>query len=680
MNYKIKPVSRLLVVFILAIVLSGSILTYFSINNISNLKELTEKRIIEEQREIYAGFSAALLNKIDTIAAGLINENQQPGLLKDLLVSRAAEFDFIIQPFILNSNGRFLFPNFAGIPETLPEAKSSEEFISAFRKGEEAEFTEENPARAKRFFLACLGLSSGVSDSVKAINAMARVSVKLKDDEDASKRYRLIISDYHAETDDNGIPYAYYSLQQLMKIAGAGNPEKIFQAVESCLEKMTTGSIPLNYSTEELLHLLTDWLPQNDSCSLKGTATINELILNLQQQVSFIAAYGYEISELLKKGSPDNYFMSGNNCKVINSVSGSKKEFFLVNIDSDITSGFLIDRGKLLDDIAKPFLQSGSEFEYLIDFPISYRHPDATGNRLIHTSQLNPFFPGQFMEVKLSDETLIDDIVSRRAWIYGIASLLLLGAMLLGVVLILRDIAREKHLSRLRADFISNVTHELKTPLTSIRMYAESLIMGRVKSPEGQEEYLAVIVNETDRLKRMINNILEFSKMEKGKPEYHFVSTNLASLVGEAMNEMRYWFDRERFAVTADLDEDIFADVDPEKMKQAVGNLLSNAIKYSADTKEVSVRVHSEHDQVCVEVSDRGIGIAEEELSRIFEEFYRVEHGEGAAGTGLGLTVVKEIVEAHYGKITVTSEVEKGSKFVIILKQQSGSSENNPGN
>jgi len=680
MDHKPTPASRLIIVFILAIILSGSILTYFSINNISNLKELTEKRIIEEQREIYAGFSAALQNKIDTITAGLISEDQQSSLTKDSLVDRAAEFDFIIQPFILNSTGRFLFPDFAGIPQTLPEAKSSEEFMSAFRKGEVAEFTEENLARAKRLFLACLGLSTGVRDSVKAINALGRVAVKLNDAEDALKRYRLIISDYHTESDENGIPYAYYSLQQLMKITGVSNPEEILRAVKSCLEKMETGSIPLNYNTEELLNLVMDWLLQNDSHNQRETATINELILSLQQQIRFIAAYGNELSELLKKGSIDNYFMSGNNYKVINSVSGSNKEFFLINTDPDSTSGFLIDRGKLLDNIAKSYLQSGLEFDYIIDFPTSYNQPDATGNRLVHTSQLNPYFPGQFMEIKLSDETLIDDIVSRRAWIYGIASLLLLGAMMLGVVLILRDIAREKHLARLRADFISNVTHELKTPLTSIRMYAESLILGRVKSLEGQKEYLSVMVNETDRLKRMINNILEYSKMEKGKPEYHFVRTNLASLVRETMNEMKYWFEREQFAVTTDLDEDMFAEVDSEKLKQAVGNLLSNAIKYSADIKEVSVRLYREHDKVGVEVADRGIGIAEEELSRIFEEFYRVEQREGASGTGLGLTVVKEIVEAHSGEITVTSELGKGSKFVIMLNQQSGRSENNPGN
>jgi two-component system phosphate regulon sensor histidine kinase PhoR len=271
------------------------------------------------------------------------------------------------------------------------------------------------------------------------------------------------------------------------------------------------------------------------------------------------------------------------------------------------------------------------------------------------------------MEISLSNETLINDIVRRKAWIYGIAFLLLLGAMLLGVVLILRDIAREKHLARLRADFISNVTHELKTPLTSIRMYAESIILGRVKTEEGRREYMEVVVHESDRLKRMINNILEFSKMEKGRPEYHFVSSSLHSVVKAAIDDMRHWFEQEGFKITAELQDNIYADVDPEKIKQALDNLFSNAIKYSAGTKEVYIRLFREQEHACIEVEDRGIGIPQDKLSRIFEPFYRIGQEEGASGTGLGLTVVKEIVEAHKGNISVISASGKGSKFMITL-------------
>jgi two-component system phosphate regulon sensor histidine kinase PhoR len=211
-------------------------------------------------------------------------------------------------------------------------------------------------------------------------------------------------------------------------------------------------------------------------------------------------------------------------------------------------------------------------------------------------------------------------------------------------------------------------------------MYAESLIMGRVKSDSVQKEYLSVIVNETDRLKRMINNILEFSKMEKGKAEYHFVDSNLASLLNASINEMNYWFEKEHFDVVTDLDGNLYAEVDPEKMQQAIGNLLSNAIKYSTDTKKVFIRLFRKSEHVCIEVEDRGIGIPEDKLSQIFEQFYRIEQKESISGTGLGLTVVKEIIESHHGTISVTSKIGKGSKFVIVLNQRAEKSENNSGN
>jgi two-component system phosphate regulon sensor histidine kinase PhoR len=211
-------------------------------------------------------------------------------------------------------------------------------------------------------------------------------------------------------------------------------------------------------------------------------------------------------------------------------------------------------------------------------------------------------------------------------------------------------------------------------------MYAESLIMGRVRSAEEQKEYLSVIVNESDRLKRMINNILEFSKMEKGRPEYHFVSSDLASIVIGAVSEMSHWFEREGFEIISELDENIYADVDPGKMKQVIENLFSNAIKYSTDTKKLFIRLFRDSDHAYIEVEDRGIGIPEDKLSLIFEPFYRIGQEEGASGTGLGLTVVKEIIEAHNGKVSVTSKIGKGSKFVIKLNQQAEKSENDPGN
>ena len=289
---------------------------------------------------------------------------------------------------------------------------------------------------------------------------------------------------------------------------------------------------------------------------------------------------------------------------------------------------------------------------------------------MVFSSQLNPYFPAQLMQIKLTDENLINDLIQRRSWIYGISTVLLLVAMVLGVVLIVRDIAREKRLAQLQSDFISNVTHELKTPLTSISMFAESMLLKRVKKDSDKDEYLSIILKESERLKRMINNILEFSKLEKGKSEYHFVRANLALLLKTAIQEFDYWFEKEGFQVVTELDNKIEANIDPEKMKQVFENLLNNAIKYSPKNKKIITRLYLNANSIHIEFEDQGIGIPDKEIEQIFEKFYRINHKESISGTGLGLTVVKEIIEAHNGKIEVSSEVGKGSKFSIILHQQ----------
>ena len=669
MNRRFKPVSRLSIFFILAIVISGSILTYFSVNNISNLKELTEKRILEEQRELSARFSVAMQNKIENVTAGFKNEINPPGLMRDSLINTATTHNFITLPFILKTGGPFLYPNLIGIQENVAGPKLSSRFKSAFSKGEEAEFAKNILRTAKKQYLSCLSYSTGDIDSVKALNALGRVSVKLNEYENAIGHYKLIILNHFPETSGDGLPYVYYALPQLLKITNSDNQEEILSLVEFCLEKMKMGSIALNFSTEELLTQVIKWIQENTFKNPKKIEHINQLEKNINDQLQFVNEYRNEMSEILKERNLGNHLNVGNDFKIVNSFSGNNQKLLLVNTNFKHPVGFLIDGNKLFDTLLTTALQAGFEFSYKIEFPTGYIS-NTTGQNLIYTSQLNPYFPGQMIQIKLNDENLINDFIKRRSWIYGIATTLLLVAMFLGVVLILRDVARERQLMRLRSDFISNVTHELKTPLTSIYMFAESLLLGRVTSTTGRKEYLSIILKESKRLKRMINNILEFSKMEKRRPEYHFVNSNLASILTGAIHDMNYWFEQGNFEVVTDLDEEINTEIEPEKMKQVFGNLLSNAYKYSAETKKIFIRLFRMEDHISIEVEDQGIGIPEDHLPRIFDKFYRIDQKENISGTGLGLTVVKEIVEAHNGTISVVSKIGKGSKFTITLNQQ----------
>ncbi len=670
MNNGFKPISRLSIIFILAVLVSGSVLTYFSINSISNLRALTEKKIREEQHGISSNFSETCRHLMNNVTTGFINEISPPAPLRDSLLQTAADFDFIRLPFIVKNEASFPYPNFQGIAENPANSGFSKKFQSAFSNGEQAEFATKRLATANDHYRLCLQYATGSLDSVKALNALGRISVKKQAYTDAIVYYKSIVLNHYNATSTGGLPYAYYAIPQLLKISTQANCDAILPTVEYGLARMKTGSIPLNFSLEELLNEITVWMQGKVFAEPKRASNVKNLVNNVRDQLHFTSAYSNRMAALADKRNAEHYPRAVNGFKVAQPFSGDDQHLVLINPTFKHPAGFVIDRNALFHSILNTDIQSGLEFDYLIELSPGY-NAGSDDRPLSYSASLHPYFPGQMINIKLQDENLIKSFITRRSWIYGIASFMLLVAMILGVVLILRDISREKHLARLRSDFISNVTHELKTPLTSIRMYAESLMMERVKSKSSRKEYLSVVVQESERLKRMINNILDLSKMERSKLEYHPVETCLAKVLDAALRDVHYWIEEKDFEVTCEIDRNLKMKVDPEKLQQVYTNLLSNAIKYSEDIKKIYVRLFQNSQGVVTEIEDKGIGIARDEQSKIFEEFYRVEHKHSGeiAGTGLGLTVVKEIVEAHKGKLLVESEIGKGSKFSVILFQ-----------
>jgi signal transduction histidine kinase len=651
-------------------VLSGGILAYFSINNISNLKELTEKRVLEEQRELALRFSTSLEEGLKSIASGISLALDQLGSVKDSMIAVKAGHDYIQQVFLIDIGGQFIVPYFKGINELSTAHRHSDQFTRAFELGEKAEFAENNPGKARVQYLSCLDQSTTEEEMVMALNALGRVAVKTGQIDDADKFYSSVILDHSHLSDRNGFPYAYYALSHLLTQASPNNIEGKVIAIASCLEQMESGTIPLNFQSGEIIGLAAVWLEENSNMDSASRSQIHRSVMVLNQQTDFITQYEHEITGLLSEGKTQDPSVERNGFAIKVLQLASNAEFLLYYPDSAYTAGFLIDQSSFFDTLIYSGLTDGMEFEYLFTFPAGY-NPGRTEDKLTLTTQLNPYFPAQIMQIQIRDKDLIPDMIKRRSWIYGIASVLLLLTMLFGIILTLRDIAREKHVANLRSDFISNVTHELKTPLTSIRMYAESLIMRRMKSVQGQRKYLSVIVNESERLKRMINNILEFSKMEKARQEYHMVDANLSEILQTAILDVNYWLEKDGFNLNAEIEPELKAVVDPERIYQVYTNLLSNAIKYSGDSRNIYIRLYLKNNAVITEVEDEGIGIINENQAKIFEEFYRVENHKSGniTGTGLGLTVVKEIVEAHQGRIEVESEVGKGSKFSVFLNQ-----------
>ncbi len=278
-------------------------------------------------------------------------------------------------------------------------------------------------------------------------------------------------------------------------------------------------------------------------------------------------------------------------------------------------------------------------------------------------------FRGLTLGIKFQGTTA--EAISRR-WvlqsflILGVLSVLMIG----GLVLTYRSVNKQVALARLKSDFVSNVSHELRTPLALIRLYAETLELGRITTQEKKHEYYGIIRKESERLTALINNILDFSRIEAGRKEYDFKETDIAELVRNTLDSYRYQIEQQGFAFEEQIDPGIpKVRVDREAIARALVNLVNNALKYSDSEKFLGVKLYREKELLKLEVVDRGIGIERTEQSRIFEKFYRtcdpLVHN--TKGSGLGLSLVRHITHAHGGQVEVESTPGRGSKFTLSL-------------
>jgi signal transduction histidine kinase len=237
-----------------------------------------------------------------------------------------------------------------------------------------------------------------------------------------------------------------------------------------------------------------------------------------------------------------------------------------------------------------------------------------------------------------------------------------------GVFFVAGAAAREVRLAELKSNFVASVSHDLKTPLALIQLFAETLELGRVRTSERAQEYYRIINTEARKLTRLIENILDFSRMEAGLRPYRPAPADIGALAQQVVSDMSSQFNQSQFRVHVDVEPGLpRVDVDEDAVEQAIENLLANAVKYSGDARDIDIAVSRADGHVCVSVKDRGIGISRREQKKIFRKFYRVESGLGGGpqGCGLGLAIVDHTMRGHGGFVRVDSEPHHGSTFTL---------------
>ena len=287
---------------------------------------------------------------------------------------------------------------------------------------------------------------------------------------------------------------------------------------------------------------------------------------------------------------------------------------------------------------------------------------------LIRNSNLTTFFE------QIINNNFYDSIIhlpNRDLYLNAIGTVLRdSNSINIGAVIVLNDITQLRNLENIRKQFVSNVSHELKTPITAIKGFVETL-KNIDNNNEDQKKFLQIIESHSDRLNCIIDDLLNLSRIEEqsGKEKLNLKNQKLLPVIDQAVQDCDILIQDKSISVKVNCDKQISILQNSRLMQEALSNLISNAVKYSDNESEIIISVNQNNDKDIISIKDYGIGISEKHQERLFERFYRVDESRSRdqGGTGLGLSIVKHIVNFHNGSITVNSKVDKGSTFSIII-------------
>jgi len=304
--------------------------------------------------------------------------------------------------------------------------------------------------------------------------------------------------------------------------------------------------------------------------------------------------------------------------------------------------------------------------DFVVGSKVANRKP------FIKTHLNGEWIPEEWTTALYIDDSAFENAANRQTAIYIWTGVLVIFLILASGGIAGQAVGRQMRLNRLKNDFIATVSHELKTPLASMRVLVDTLLEGNYEDEKQATEYLQLICKENKRLSGLIDNFLTFSRMERNKHAFEMVKTSPAAIARDAAEAVKTKFSEGKCEFQVQIMEnlpDVLAD--QNAMVTVLVNLLDNAYKYSYDDKQIELRVFAENSSVCFCVCDKGIGMSRRSAKKIFKRFYQADRSlsRGAEGCGLGLSIAKFIVDAHKGSISIDSKPGEGSTFIVKLPQ-----------
>jgi nitrogen-specific signal transduction histidine kinase len=613
---------RQILLFLAAILIPSAVLITLAARLARQDAELAETRMADQRREALEQLQRELAARLETIKLQELNRlSVESPASAD---SPAGDFPVLfVAPLVQN---RLILPwESAG-----HSAAPSHNFAQHQKEGEAREFLGNDFSGADEAYSLAQAAAGDPLDRCTAKLSQARVLIKVERKTEAAGIYRSMLDECGSVEDPDGMVFGLYAAERLISLDLGTKP-----AQEYIIKRTRS----VRWLQPVQAYLMRSLL--RDSTAADAKLANDKLSLEIHEVEQVLAL----ANDLNRLGRIDFPFHASPGKSVWLAYGDEPWLITVTSTESFAPPVVLAISSNRISPPGVTFLAAKSP----ASLPLGEGFVDLQVE----------FPPGRF-----APATTIPP------FLYAAGIALILCVTMLAGYLLLRDVSREIEVAEMRSHFVASVSHELKTPLTAIRMFAETLAMGRAPDERTRSEYLQTVVNESERLSRLVDNVLDFSRIERGKKIYRMQSVSLPDIVRAAAKAMQYPLTQEGFTLNVSIDEQLPAvRADADALEQAVLNLLANAMKYSGEAREIDLCLEHSETEAVINVMDRGIGIAPEDQSRIFEKFYRVRSSQSdrVPGTGLGLTLATHIVKAHGGRLRVSSEVGRGSTFSICL-------------
>ena len=620
---------RQALLFLIAILVPCLVLVAVGLRLIAQERQLEDTRRIEQRQLLVLQLRQELLTRLERIKLQEVTSAVASGGAEDVGRPRQSAVAFVGALV----DGRLRLP-WEGRRQAQRFRESLNEPIYAgeIRQAEADELVARQYASAVRHYENAIDAARQPAQRTYAQLLRARALGKSGRRLESRRGYEAVLASPLELVDEHGVPLALYAAPPLVD-AGLGR-EAIHEQIRRAVDDQ-------RWLPPAALYLVRDLLRGLDARDIE--ARLSVLVRESEQA----EALQRDSARLLAtaNGREPVWITHGDPAWFVSAAPppGRQDRLVVVVRASDVLSS--------LSSAARPFRVASPT--------------ETTGEALGES------FPG--LRLVLPVEEVRRSSMRQTFLAFGLA--LALGFPLLAGYLLWRDVQRDRRLAEMRSQFVSSVTHELKTPLTAIRMFTETLRLDEDVDHRTRAEYLDTILHESERLSRLVDNVLDFGKIERGKKTYRFEPVRLDEVVEGAARAVQYplaqaGFDLE-VAVTRDLPP---MTADADALQQAILNLLTNAMKYSGDSRRIRLGLDRRNGDARIEVVDHGVGIAPDDRSRIFERFYRASTSENQhiPGAGLGLTLVAHIVSAHGGDVEIDSSPGAGSRFTIRLPLRAG--------